>query len=50
MACMDPEGVMEQDQAFLAALASAASYRLGGAQLELLDAMGSVILAFDPAP
>jgi heat shock protein HslJ len=50
MACLNPEGVMEQDQAFLAALASAASYRLAGAQLELLDARGSVILAFAPAP
>jgi heat shock protein HslJ len=49
MYCMDPEGVMDQEQAFLAALASAASYRLAGARLELLDATGSVILAFEPS-
>ena len=47
---MDPEGVMDQEQAFLVALASAASYRLAGARLELLDATGSVILAFEPPP
>ena len=50
MYCMDPEGVMDQEQAFLAVLASAASYRLAGARLELLDATGSVILAFEPPP
>jgi hypothetical protein len=48
MYCMDPEGVMDQEQAFLAALASAASYRHTEAQLELLDASGNVILAFEP--
>jgi heat shock protein HslJ len=48
MYCMDPEGVMDQEEAFLAALTSAASYRLSGAWLELLDATGSVILAFEP--
>jgi heat shock protein HslJ len=47
MWCMDPEGVMDQEQAFLAALASVASYRLDGERLELLDAKGSVILAFE---
>jgi len=50
MYCMEPEGVMDQEQAFLAVLASAASYRLAGAQLELLDGTGSVILAFEPPP
>jgi heat shock protein HslJ len=48
--CVDPEGVMDQEQAFLAALASVASYRLGDERLELMDAAGSVILAFEPAP
>jgi heat shock protein HslJ len=48
--CMEPEGVMEQEPTFLAALASAAGYRLAGVRLELLDATGSVILAFEPAP
>ena len=48
--CTDPAGVMDQEEAFLAALASAASYRLSGARLELLDATGGVILAFEPPP
>ena len=48
MYCMDPEGVMDQEEAFVAALASAASYHLSGARLELLDATGSVILVFEP--
>jgi heat shock protein HslJ len=50
MWCADPEGVMDQEQAFLVALRSAASYRLAGERLELLDAAGSVILAFGPGP
>lgn len=48
--CMDPEGVMDQEQAFLAALSSAASYRLTGTRIELLDGTGSVILVFGPPP
>ena len=48
MWCADPEGVMDQEQAFLAALRSAASYRLAGEQLELLDAAGSVTLVLEP--
>ena len=50
MWCMEPEGVMDQEQAFLAALASAASHRLSGERLELLDATGGVILTFEPRP
>jgi len=50
MYCMDPEGVMDQEETFVAALASATSYRLSGARLELLDATGSVILTFEPPP
>jgi heat shock protein HslJ len=49
MYCADPEGVMDQEETFAAALTSAASYRLDGARLELLDATGNVILAFEPA-
>jgi hypothetical protein len=49
MYCADPEGVMDQEDAFLAALASTASYRLAGAQLELLDGTASVVLAFEPS-
>jgi heat shock protein HslJ len=50
MACLEPEGVMDQEQAFLAALASATSYRLAGPGLELLDGAGNVVLAFESAP
>jgi len=50
MYCMDPEGVMDQEQAFLAALASATRYRVSDSRLELLDSAGSVILAFEPPP
>ena len=46
MACMEPEGVMEQEDAYLAALSSVASVRQSGGQLELLDAGGSVVLTF----
>ncbi|MGD8623555.1 MAG: META domain-containing protein [Anaerolineae bacterium] len=50
MACLEPEGVMDQEQAFLAALASVAGYRLDGAGLELLDGADNVVLAFESAP
>ena len=50
MYCMEPEGVMEREQAFLTALASITSYRLAREGLELLDGTGTVILAFEPAP
>ena len=48
MWCEDPEGVMDQEQAFLVALASVTSYRMAGEQLELLDGSGAVILLFEP--
>jgi hypothetical protein len=48
MWCMEPEGVMDQEQAFLDALASVASYRLAGDRLELLDETGEAILIFEP--
>jgi heat shock protein HslJ len=50
MWCADPEGVMDQEQAFLAALASVASYRLAGERLELLDGTGNVLLTLAPQP
>jgi heat shock protein HslJ len=50
MWCSDPEGVMDQEQAFLAALAAVVSYRLTEEQIELLDEMGGVILIFEPQP
>jgi heat shock protein HslJ len=50
MYCADPEGVMDQEEAFVAALTSAVSYRLSEARLEFLDATGSLILALEPPP
>jgi heat shock protein HslJ len=48
-ACMEPEGVMAQEQAYLAALNAAARYRVaqvqgGGERLEVYDQAGTRIL------
>jgi heat shock protein HslJ len=45
-ACAAPEGVMEQESAYLAALASTATYRIEGDGLELLDAEGTRMATF----
>ena len=50
MACMDPDGVMDQEQAFLSALRETASYNLSGDRLEFLDTTGSVRMVFEAAP
>jgi len=42
--CGDPEGIMEQEQAFLNALTSAGSYNLEGGELYISDASGTVVL------
>lgn len=42
MACATPEGVMEQEAAFLTALQSTRSYKLEGTQLDLLDEKGQL--------
>jgi len=47
--CTDPVGVMDQEEAVLDALISAAGYRVSGTRLELLDADDNVVLAFGPA-
>ena len=46
MWCMEPEGVMDQEKAFLAALAAVASYRVDADRLELQDEAGTQILVF----
>ena len=46
MWCEGPEGVMEQEQAYLAALSSAASYRIDDNTLEMLDETGARVLVF----
>lgn len=50
MYCMDPEGVMAQESAYLETLATVARYRMAGERLELLDSDGQVVLSFTPAP
>lgn len=44
MAC--PEKVMAQEQAFMAALGSSASYKVTGDKLEIMNADGAVVLTF----
>ncbi len=46
MMCMDPEGVMEQEMAFGAALQSAATFSIQGDQLELRTADGALAVSF----
>ena len=49
MACMEPEGVMEQEAEFLAALASAATYSVNGNVLELRTADDAAAVQAVPA-
>jgi heat shock protein HslJ len=46
MACAEPEGVMDQEAAYLAALPTAASFRLQGDRLELLSAEGTAVVTY----
>jgi heat shock protein HslJ len=46
MACLDPEGIMEQEDAYLAALQSAAAYRLVDERLQIENAAGEAVLVF----
>ena len=48
MYCMEPAGVMEQEQEFLTALGAVAGYRLAADRLEMLDAAGDVVRACGP--
>ena len=45
-ACAEPEGVMEQEAAYLAALPAAVSYRVDGDSLALLTADGTYVASF----
>lgn len=44
--CPSPEGVIEQEEAFVQTLGEVAGYRLEGDRLELLDAGGETIVAY----
>ena len=46
MACTEPEGIMEQEQAYFQALNAVDSYRVDGDRLEVYDEAGTQILAF----
>jgi heat shock protein HslJ len=50
MACAEPEGIMNQEQAYLAALESAGTYRIEGDKLELIDADGMRVVQFVVLP
>jgi len=44
--CSTPLGIMQQENAFLAALDSTASYKLKNNSLELIDSKGKTLLTF----
>ncbi len=46
MLCSEPEGVMEQEAQYLAALSTAATWRIDGDQLELRTADGAIAAIF----
>ncbi len=48
MACLEPEGVMDQEMAYLETLQTVAEVRLTDGQLEMLDESGAVVLRFEP--
>jgi heat shock protein HslJ len=48
MMCAEPEGIMDQEQAYLAALQSAATYAIEGDQFELRDAAGTRMVTLLP--
>ncbi len=47
-ACLEPEGVMAQEQAYLTALQSAVGRRVTSDRLEYYDASGATLAAFAP--
>lgn len=48
-ACAEPEGIMEQEAAFLTALPTAARYEVAGPTLSLLTAEGTIVATFTRA-
>jgi heat shock protein HslJ len=46
MYCNEPEGVMDQEAAYLKTLSLAASYQISGGQLQIADASGKLILTY----
>ncbi len=53
MACAEPEGIMDQESSYLAALQDVATYEIEGRSLTLFDAEGDPLLTFaaiEPTP
>jgi heat shock protein HslJ len=48
--CESPEGVMGQEASFLAALPTAASFRIDGSQLQIQNGAGQIVLVATRAP
>lgn len=46
MGCLEPEGILEQEQAYLTALSAAARYQIGNGKLKILDETGTQALVF----
>ncbi len=46
MMCIEPEGIMEQEAEYIAALATAATFSIEGDQLELRTADGALVASF----
>jgi len=46
MACMEPEGLMEQETTYLQTLTQAASFTIADGQLELMNQAGETIMVF----
>lgn len=49
MYCMEPEGVMEQESAYLTLIGRVAGYTVSGERLVLTDNSGNSLLVFSPA-
>jgi heat shock protein HslJ len=49
MACLEPEGVMEQEDAYLMALQGASAYQVVDGQLQIENAAGETTLVFRAA-
>ena len=50
MFCVEPQGIMEQEDQFLAALASAATYRVDGNLLEIRTTGDAIAVSLTKAP
>jgi len=46
MGCLEPEGILEQETAYLTALSTAATYQITADQLEIFDKAGAQVLVF----